>query len=93
MLSCTGWKLIVFSRPNPTKEVDLKRNEFFISYPTTTPLYARDFVEAKLGRGEEGLIITAGRFTTEAKTEANRDVTPIEIIGGNRLVELFEKYR
>ena len=71
----------------------MKRNEFFISYPTTTPLYARDFVEAKLGRGEEGLIITAGRFTTEAKTEANRDVTPIEIIGGNRLVELFEKYR
>ena len=93
MLSCTGWKLIAFSRPNPSKEIHLRRNEFFISYPTTTPLHARDFVEAKLGRGEEGLIITAGRFTTEAKTEANRDVTPIEIIGGNRLVELFEKYR
>ena len=46
------------------------------------------------GRGEEGFIITTGRFITEAKTEANRDgVTPIEIIDGNRLIEMFEKYR
>ena len=62
MLSCTGWKLIAFSRPNPTKEVHLKRNEFFISYSTTTPLYARDFVEAKLGRGEEGLVLVIALF-------------------------------
>ena len=46
------------------------------------------------GRGEKGLIITTGRFTKEAKSEASRDgVTPIELIDGNRLVELFEKYR
>ena len=33
------------------------------------------------------------RFTKEAKNEANRDgVTPIELIDGDRLVELFEKH-
>jgi restriction system protein len=45
------------------------------------------------GRGEKGLIITTGRFTKEAKNEANREgVTPIELIDGERLVDLFEKY-
>ena len=35
------------------------------------------------GRGEKGLLITTGRFTKEAKSEANRDgVTPIELIDG-----------
>jgi restriction system protein len=47
-----------------------------------------------LGRGEKGLILTTGRFTKDAKAEANRDgVTPIELIDGNQLVDLFEKYR
>ncbi len=33
-------------------------------------------------------------FNTEAKNEANRDgVTPIELIDGDKLVDLFEKYR
>jgi restriction endonuclease Mrr len=32
-------------------------------------------------------------FTTEAQKEANRDgVPPIELIDGERLVSLFEKY-
>ena len=52
----------------------------------------RDFRGAMQGRGEKGLIITTGRFTKEAKNEANRDgVTPIELIDGDKLVELFEK--
>ena len=52
------------------------------------------FREAKLDRGEEGLIIITRRVTSEAQTEVNCDgVTPIGIIDGNRLVELFEKYR
>ncbi len=34
-----------------------------------------------------------GRFTGEAQKEANRDgVPPIELIDGERLVSLFEKY-
>ena len=61
---------------------------------TVSPHHVRDFRGAMQGRGEKGLIITTGRFTKEAKNEANRDgVTPIELIDGDRLVELFEKYR
>ncbi|MEO8413307.1 MAG: restriction endonuclease [Ginsengibacter sp.] len=61
---------------------------------TVSPHHVRDFRGAMQGRGEKGLIITTGRFTKEAKSEANRDgVTPIELIDGNRLIELFEKYR
>ncbi|RZK04094.1 MAG: restriction endonuclease, partial [Flavobacterium sp.] len=60
---------------------------------TVSPHHVRDFRGAMQGRGEKGLIITTGRFTKEAKAEANRDgVTPIELIDGDRLVELFEKY-
>jgi restriction system protein len=60
---------------------------------TVSPHHVRDFRGAMQGRGEKGLIITTGRFTKEAKNEANRDgVTPIELIDGNRLVELFEKH-
>jgi uncharacterized protein YndB with AHSA1/START domain len=60
---------------------------------TVSPHHVRDFRGAMQGRGEKGLIITTGRFTKEAKTEANRDgVTPIELIDGDRLVELFEKH-
>ena len=61
---------------------------------TVSPHHVRDFRGAMQGRGEKGLIITTGRFTKEAKNEANREgVTPIELIDGDRLVELFEKYR
>lgn len=61
---------------------------------TASPHHVRDFRGAMQGRGEKGLIITTGRFTKEAKNEANRDgVTPIELIDGDRLIELFEKYR
>ncbi len=60
---------------------------------TVAPHHVRDFRGAMQGRGEKGLIITTGRFTKEAKNEANRDgVTPIELIDGDRLVNLFEKH-
>ena len=60
---------------------------------TVSPHYVRDFRGAMQGRGEKGLMISTGRFTKEAKNEANRDgVTPIELIDGERLVGLFEKY-
>lgn len=61
---------------------------------SVSPHYVRDFRGAMQGRGEKGLMITTGRFTKEAKNEANRDgVTPIELIDGDRLVDLFEKYQ
>lgn len=59
-----------------------------------SPHHVRDFRGAMQGRGEKGLIITTGRFTKEAKGEANREgVTPIELIDGERLVDLFEKHK
>jgi restriction system protein len=61
---------------------------------TVSPHHVRDFRGAMQGRADKGLIITTGRFTQEAKREANRDgVTAIELIDGEKLVSLFEKYQ
>jgi restriction system protein len=50
-----------------------------------------EFRNALLGRAEKGVFITTGRFTSDAETEAARDgVVPIELIDGERLVELFQ---
>ena len=57
------------------------------------PHHVRDFRGTMQGRADKGIIITTGRFTAEAKKEAVRDgVPPIELIDGERLVTLFEKY-
>ena len=51
-----------------------------------------EFRNAFLGRAEKGVFITTGRFTCDAEAEAARDgVPPIELIDGERLVELFEE--
>lgn len=53
----------------------------------------RDFRGAMQGRADKGIIITTGWFSKEAKSEAIRDgVPPIELVDGEKLVELFEKY-
>jgi Restriction endonuclease len=50
-----------------------------------------EFRNALLGRAEKGVFITTGRFTTDAESEATRDgVVPVELIDGERLVELFQ---
>jgi restriction system protein len=51
-----------------------------------------DFRNAVIGRAEKGIIITTGIFSEDAKREADRDgAIPIELIDGERLVELFEE--
>jgi len=51
----------------------------------------RDFRGALIGRADNGIIITTGSFTAEAKKEARRDgVPPIELVDGEKLVEMFE---
>ncbi|MBS0226052.1 MAG: restriction endonuclease [Proteobacteria bacterium] len=51
-----------------------------------------EFRNALLGRAEKGVFITTGRFTTDAEMEASREgVIPIELVDGERLVDLFEK--
>ena len=53
----------------------------------------RDFRGAMAGRGEKGLLITTGRFTTEATAESSRDgALPVELIDGDRLCELLREY-
>jgi len=59
---------------------------------SVTPSQIRDFRGAMAGRTEKGIILTTGSFTTEAKREAVRDgVQPIELVDGEKLVEMFEK--
>ncbi|MFN3665076.1 MAG: restriction endonuclease, partial [Sediminibacterium sp.] len=54
----------------------------------------RDFRGAMQGRADKGIILTTGRFTKEAKNEAIRDgVPPIELVDGEKLVTMFEKYK
>ncbi|MBT8365653.1 MAG: restriction endonuclease [Deltaproteobacteria bacterium] len=58
------------------------------------PRHVRDFRGTMQGRADKGIIITTGRFTKEAKREAVRDgVPPIELIDGEKLISLFEKYK
>lgn len=45
-----------------------------------------------LGRAEKGIILTTGTFTKEAEKEASREgAPPIELVDGNKLVQMFEK--
>jgi len=52
----------------------------------------RDFRGALSGRADQGIILTTGYFTSSAEQEAKRDgVVPIELVDGDRIVELFEE--
>lgn len=58
---------------------------------SVTPSQVRDFRGAMMGRADKGIIMTTGTFTTEAKREARREgVSPIEIVDGEKIVEMFE---
>ena len=55
-----------------------------------SPSQVRDFRGAMTGRADKGLIITTGRFTQDARREANRDgVPPIDLIDGDRLIGIL----
>lgn len=50
-----------------------------------------DFRNAMIGRADKGIIMTTGTFTTDALKEADRDgAPPIELVDGEKLVEMFE---
>jgi restriction system protein len=54
----------------------------------------RDFRGAMAGRGEKGLLVTTGAFTSGATLEANRDgAPPVQLVAGDRLAELMKEYR
>ena len=53
----------------------------------------RDFRGAMAGRGDKGILITTGTFTSEAKSEAVRDgAPPVDLIDGDELCELLREY-
>ena len=53
----------------------------------------RDFRGAMSGRGEKGLLITTGTFTSEAVREASRDgAPPVELVDGDELCQLLKEY-
>lgn len=61
---------------------------------SVTPSAVRDFRGAMAGRGDKGLLITTGTFTSEAKREATRDgAPPVDLIDGGRLCDLLKEYR
>lgn len=61
---------------------------------SVSPSHVRDFRGAMAGRADKGIIITTGTFTTEARREASRDgVPPIELIDGEKLIDMLEKYQ
>lgn len=54
----------------------------------------RNFRGAMQGRGERGLFITTGTYTSEAKKEASRDgAHPIDLIDGTELTELLRQFK
>ncbi len=59
---------------------------------SVTSSQVRDFRGAMMGRAEKGIILTTGNFTADSKREATRDgVQPIELVDGEKLVEMFEQ--
>lgn len=59
---------------------------------SVSPSQVRDFRGAMQGRADKGLILTTGSFSTEARREASRDgAPPIELVDGEKLIELFAK--
>ncbi|RVW06137.1 restriction endonuclease [Rhodococcus spongiicola] len=53
----------------------------------------RDLRGAMAGRGEKGLLITTGTFTSEARAESSRDgAPPVDLIDGDRLCDLLKEH-
>jgi restriction system protein len=59
---------------------------------SVTPSQVRDFRGAMMGRADKGIIITTGSFTSDARKEAVRDgVPPIELVDGDKLLNMLEQ--
>lgn len=57
------------------------------------PSAVRDFRGAMAGRGEKGLLITTGTFTSSAAQEARRDgAPPVDLVDGDQLCDLLKHY-
>lgn len=58
---------------------------------SVTASTVRDFRGAMVGRADKGLLITTGRFTRDARAEAQRDgAPPLDLIDGEELAEMLK---
>jgi restriction system protein len=54
----------------------------------------RDFRGAMVGRADKGLLITTGRFTRDARSEAQRDgAPPLDLIDGSGLAAMLKELK
>ena len=61
---------------------------------TVSAAVVRDFRGAMVGRADEGLLITTGTFTRDARAEAQRDgAPPLDLIDGEELVQKLKDLR
>jgi restriction system protein len=61
---------------------------------TVGPSKVRDFRGAMAGRGAQGILITTGTFTADARSEASRSGAPlIDLIDAEALCDLLKKYQ
>ncbi|HET9135344.1 MAG TPA: winged helix-turn-helix domain-containing protein [Candidatus Kapabacteria bacterium] len=50
-----------------------------------------DFRNSMLGRAEKGIFLTTGTFSSDARKEADRVDPKIELVDGEKLVEMFQQ--
>mgnify|MGYP000421595426 FL=1 len=61
---------------------------------TVSPSVIRDFRGSMSANVDKGLVITTGRFTREARKEAQRDgALPIDLIDGDALAEKLKELK
>ena len=61
---------------------------------SVSPKELRDFRGAMSGRTDKGIFLTTGTFTRATEEEASREgVPPIELVDGERLVELMQRLK
>ena len=58
---------------------------------SVTPSQVRDFRGAMMGRADKGIIITTGSFTSDAKEAVRDGVPPIELVDGEKLMNMLEQ--
>ncbi len=104
LLRESGFQQVVVTRRSASGDIEghgVMRVNPFISFnalfqckrseATVGTAHIRDFRAAIMGRADRGMILTTGAFTMEARNESRRyGLPPVEIIDGEKLVEVFE---
>lgn len=91
-LTSQGWTKTKIDAKEVKKVVKNKKNFDLIDNGSTSEtVKVAKFKGAMTARAEKGLIITTGTFTKEAKKEATRDATSIDLVDGELLVDKMKE--